>query len=335
MKRILALLLTLCSLLTVAVAEEAALPIYHAMKRNFVETVRPEWINPNPVVDENRNDRGDYIVYTYADEARLEVSPEVLFYREYSGTMETIDGTETLPCQATSGQMVSLAPYLPPMGSSDAETPPTLEKTVLTGIALNDAKGKLEALLTMLNLTGYSCAYALDMSVERVMALGKERDARVEAGEEYSNVPLWNDTQMTADDEGFFLQYKCALNGTALEPTGFAVNALVTRRGVVSLTVRDAYAVGTVYETPEQLLTAQAMLDLLIKDGGDSEKYNAAAGNAKLELYYYPMRASNKKDGMVFSPMWLVTYGFADGGEARDAWAVYSAVDGRRIADSF
>ena len=49
-------------------------------------------------------------------------------------------------------------------------------------------------------------------------------------------------------------------------------------------------------------------------------------------LTHMPVRAENKRDGMVFAPVWKVTY--VDGaGEKKgfDSWAVFNAVNGKLI----
>ena len=46
-----------------------------------------------------------------------------------------------------------------------------------------------------------------------------------------------------------------------------------------------------------------------------------------IELTYAPARATNKEDGMVFTPAWYVTY-FDTKDASYEAFAIFDAVDG-------
>ena len=51
-----------------------------------------------------------------------------------------------------------------------------------------------------------------------------------------------------------------------------------------------------------------------------------------VELTHMPVRAENRQDGMVFAPVWKVTY-VDESGEKNgfDSWAVFNAVNGKLI----
>ena len=55
----------------------------------------------------------------------------------------------------------------------------------------------------------------------------------------------------------------------------------------------------------------------------------------RASLKYAPMRAPEKKDGMVMAPAWYIEYTFVDGSVTEEGWAWYSALDGKLIMDCY
>ena len=51
-----------------------------------------------------------------------------------------------------------------------------------------------------------------------------------------------------------------------------------------------------------------------------------------MELIYLPVRAENKQEGMVFAPVWELSYA-DEAGEKKDieSWAQFNAVNGKLI----
>ncbi len=311
-----------------AYTQTGTLPVYKATARNFGETLQPELFNGSGIAS-----RGDWTL-TYNDEATLEWAPEALFYREYSGTFNANAGTE-YPAAITarpalSSSIASLASWAM-FGWPDGGMVFTLEKTTLTHLTLTQAQTVFETLLSQLGLQGYACDYALDMSLERIHTLGDSMNAMIQSGAFSTNIPPCDYQLATAEDEGFYLSYH--LYGHA-DGAGdqFSAYALVTARGVVDASIRDAYIPGEVYETPEALVSPETVLAALPKEIAASRYPEKLVRVLRVELTYAAMRASKKADGMVLSPIWSVTYQDEMAGEeGYTSWADFDAVDGKLL----
>lgn len=349
MKRLISIMLALCLGCLVSMSAFAelefilpeeytqlgTLPIYRAIPRDFGENIQPELFNRSSILS-----RDDWHV-VFEDEAILDWAPEALFYRENKGTFDAnersvlADGSKPVepaivPLGALSSAISGLASYTASEGAS-------LERTALTHITLEEAKQTLEALLAKLNMTGYICDYALDMSLTRILALGNDENDRIASGELSTNVPPYDYTLATEADEGFFLSYhkqgeRIGLGNSDL----FSVYAYVTQRGIVNLALREDYMQGEVYLTPEKLVDYQEVLKALPKEMAASRFSEKLASVLEVRLTYSAIRAAKKVDGMVLTPTWLVIYqdesAMASGYEC---WAEFNAVDGKLLRAMF
>ncbi|MDD3412335.1 MAG: DUF4179 domain-containing protein [Eubacteriales bacterium] len=311
------------------------MPIYRAEKRDLGSVLQPEWFNQSGIA--SRDEYG----LTFNDEAQLSWAPEAVFYAEYSGTStcfyENADTGEsvpnTVPSPTLAHQISSLASWAT-SGWPGTGGVYTLEKTELMQITLEQAKATFEALLAKLNLTGYHCDYALDMSLERVQELGNDMNAQIRSGS-FPNAQEVDYSLVTAEDEGYFLSYHRWTDTQAESNSDlFSAYAYVTPRGVEHASIRDMYAQGEVYDTPEKLVDPQSVIDALPGEIAVSRFPDGAVGSiASVRLTYQPMRAPDKKDGMVLSPVWVVSYYEDDvknrGGYA--SWAEFNAVDGKLL----
>lgn len=360
LKRIGILLLALTLLCSIALAEEPAvvvpdiyqqtgtLPLYAAITRTdeaapLYDLVQAEWFNQSgEPAYENGSRRGRVDVFTFPDGAVLTAGPEYVDYVEYDGTMETLDPfgegvpPETLPKPSLKNAIGTLAASARQCWP-ELEEQPQMENTQLGDLSLENAKATLEALLDKMGLEGWQCVYALDMSVDRIHALGQNYREKLEG---ISNTPI--PAYETADekDQGFYLYYEKALNGVSLEHeaengSAFSISAYVTASGLHSFVLRDTHAIGDVYDTPDGLISASEALSAFeggnpkrIRDGFESpEPY-------ELCLTYRPARAASKKDGVVMTPAWFIRYTFLDGSPC-DGWAWYSALDGTLMEDCY
>jgi hypothetical protein len=354
MKRILSVLLILCiGILSSATAlagnaqpeiiapeaytQNGTLPIYRAIEQDFTKDFIPELFNQSGIA--SREKWG----VLFKDEAQLQLSPGALYYSEYSGTFDANNNQEEQdagpaisPLAALSGEIYNLA------GTALEGWPGTdevykLDKTALTHITLDEAKATLEALLAKLNVNGYVCDNALDMSLERIVALGNDKNAMIASGEYFTNVPPYVFTKAPAEDEGYFLSYHKP--GSSDEGQGylFRVYAYVTSRGVVKANISDMYIPGEVYFTPEKLVTPEAVMEKLPEEIAASQFPDMkVASISSLCLTYAPMRAANKADGMVLSPIWRVVYQDAQAAAGGyDCWAEFDAVDGKLLEATF
>lgn len=320
----------------VSVPEEyektGTLPVYQAQPRDFGAGVRPELFNQSGIADQKE----DFIVF--GDESTLSWAPEALFYGEYKGTYngnykEKDQPEMPIPLPTLSHSVSDLAGsvYFGWYRDDPRFSGLKLEKTELSGISLEAAKARVEKLLSELGLEGYACAWALDMDVERIKALGESENAWVK--DSPSNAPLVDYSQATAENEGYCLRYE---NGVDNSIDGnFVITAYVTEKGIVTFTARDPYQKGEVVSRPEKLVEPDSILKRLPEEIAKSRFSEMTVREVvSLELIYAPARAKNKADGMVFTPAWLIKYYDTDAREY-EACAVFNAVDGSLLSANF
>ena len=78
-------------------------------------------------------------------------------------------------------------------------------------------------------------------------------------------------------------------------------------------------------EAPDTLITSEKAVERLHEEVARSRNSEKVVRIKTVELTYMPIRAENKRDGMVFAPVWKVEKkGF-------DSWAVFNAVNGKLI----
>lgn len=361
MKKIVSTVLMLCliALSALALAEpeivtpeeyqkNGTLPVYRAVKRDIGEGLDAALFNQSGIA------KRDQYRIVFNDEAELSWAPEALFYVENKGTFdanaaerernpEQLDA-ETLkkrlpadmaPLPAMSNRVADLASWASfgRPGTGETYAP---EKDTLTHITLKEAEQALEKLLEKLNVQGYRPYKWLDMSVTRIHTLGESLNAAIQSGELYTNIPPFDYAAATAEDEGFYLRYERP--GLERESGGgaqYSVVAFVTGRGVVYLNLRDEYMQGEMYDTPKTLIDAKTAIDALPKAIAASRYGSKLVSIEKAELSYAPMRAPDKKDGMVFSPVWCISYQDEESKGRYTCWAEFSAIDGRLVDAMF
>ncbi len=172
-----------------AYTNTGSLPVYAAVTRDFGMDLRPELFNQSGIA------REDSYLITFKDEAQLSWAPEALFYEEYRGAYnanykdpqmkESLIPLETI-AHAASDLAGDVYSGWPDNGACWAGI--TLQKTALAGITLDEAKAKLEALLSALQVEGYTCDYALDMDVARIQTMGGQMNQMIQENE-YCNPP--------------------------------------------------------------------------------------------------------------------------------------------------
>lgn len=349
MKKWIALLLAALMLISTGAVAEEVYPIYKATARtqeevNFFDKVDPEWFNQSGQAKyENTSRRARSDLFTFADGAQLDIDASYISYIEYDGEHYMIYGEDpehpggpfARPSFASEIGYVAFEQLVEALYRPAAAVP-ALEKTELFGITLTQAEKAVEDVLNKLGLKGYERAYALDMSAERIREWGA---AYVEEHKTFYNVydRYYDFAAATEVDEGYYLIYTQTLNGLPVgNPDSMEnVQAFVNASGIVTFELRNSYAIGGVYSTPEKLLSEdeirkcfEADNDRRIKDHFFEPTY------VKATLKYAPMRATEKKDGMVMMPAYYIEYTFMDG-SISDGWAWYSAVDGKLIMDCY
>ena len=312
-------------LVTAAYQETGTLPVYTAKETDFTESVDPASFNQTGIASGAGTEE-----IRFADHAILMLSPEALFYNEY------IDDHYT---EAASAVIVDRA-WVRTWSGHRGEF--TLDKTALSGVTLEEAKAEAEAMLTRLGIDGnqYVCIEVLDLSLERIRAMGAIWEQAIADGEllvdddyqpcDYSAIP--------ESEEGYYLAY--APLGVDTAPAGGRYSAVfyVTSRGIVHASVRNQFTRGDLVDTPDTLITPDAAIQKLAEALGRSLSwYDKVIKSVKqAALTYDAVRAENKADGMIFVPVWMILY--QDESAVRqdyDCYALINAVDGSLIDASF
>ena len=298
--------------------QTGTLPIYKATARDFSAVLRPELFNRSGIAEQS-----EYGV-TFQDGALLQWGPEAVFYNEFISGSEWV---QTLKCWVADLASDALRDNLY-----------SLEATTLTEITLDKAQATVTQLLDALGMSGYTCDTALDMSIDRIVAMGSKWNAQRDAGYINTNLPHYDLDKVTTADEGYFLSYH-KLGQAFDQKTGdrFSVYAYVTAKGIVRASIRDYCIPAEVYDTPAALIPPQAAVDAL-PDAIRASRYPdmQALSITDVALKYEPMRAPNKKDGMVLSPVWLVIYQDCESNSrSNTGWAAFDAVTGKLFDAAF
>ena len=350
MKKWIALLLAALMLISTGAVAEEVYPIYKATARtqeeaSFFDKVDLEWFNQSGQSKyENTSRRARSDLFTFADGAQLDIDTSYISYIEYDGEHYMIYGEDpehpggpfARPSFASEIGYVAFDQLVEALYHPDVHVP-DLEKTALSGVTLAQAEAAVEDVLAKLDLAGYERTFALDMSAERIREWGS---AYVEEHKTYYNIydRYYDFGAATEADEGYYLIYTQNLNGLPVgNPDGTEnVCAFVNASGIVTFELRNSYAIGNVYATPDKLLSEdeirkcfEADNDRRIKDHFTEPTF------VKATLKYAPMRAPEKKDGMVMTPAWYIDYIFVDGSSTEEGWVWYSAVDGKLIMDCY
>ncbi|MBQ6961027.1 MAG: DUF4179 domain-containing protein [Clostridia bacterium] len=316
-----------------AYRETGTLPVYRAVEADFTKTVNPEWFNGTgtkdgaDTLDIRLKDDRDVL---FADNARLSLSPEALFYNEYA---------DEAYAKADSGVIVELI-WMRKWENHRGEF--TLEKTELSGIALSEAQAQAEALMEKLGMAcnQYVCDEALDMSLERIQTMGAIWEKAIADGEllvdddyqpyDYSAIP--------ASEEGYYLHYSPL--GVEMTAAGGRYGAIfyVNGRGIVYANIRNQFNRGEIVTAPETLIAPDAAIQTLAEEMGHSLSRHDEEIKAvqQVALTYEAVRAENKSDGMVFVPTWMILY--QDTSAVRQGYSCYAlinAVDGTLIDATF
>ena len=309
-----------------AYQETGTLPVCQAVETDFTKSVKPEWFNQTGIVSGAGTEE-----IRFADHAILNLSPEGLFY------FESTDDNYT---EAPSNVIVERA-WVRNWTGHRGEF--TLDRTELTGITLTDAKATAEETITRLGIGSnqYVCNEALDMSLERIRTMGAVWEQAVADGGllvdggdyqpyDYSSIP--------ASEEGYYLEY--SLLGVDTSPAGGRYKAIfyITSRGIVYANIRNPFSRGEIVNTPDTLITSDIAISRLAEELGKSlSRYDKEIKSIqRVALTYEAIRADNKAEGMVFTPVWLILYQ-DDTAVQQDysCYALINAVDGSLIDASF
>ena len=318
--------------------ETGTMPVYKATETVFTDRVDPAWFNQTGIAEEPY--AGGFV---FNDHARLDMGAQALYYQEYTdelydyNTRERTHGNpdvkpNLMPKPALSYAIASMAgdihfgyDYVKGLDIS-------LEKTELSHLSLAQAQEQAEALLEKLGLKGYACAYALDMSLERIQSLAAPCCAFWYEGDwPASNGPRPDYSQATDADEGYYLFY--TLEGIDdLSDGRHQISLFINARGIVSANIVNLYDRGEALYTPDRLITPQKAVERLYEEIAHARYGDTVRRVQRVALTYSAVRADNKADGMVLVPVWQVAYLKEEhDGDDYCGWAEFNAVNGALI----
>ena len=319
-----------------AYKQTGTLPVYRATAADLTQAIDPAWFNESGIA-EWRSD----IDIIFNDHAVLGFSPESVWYAEYSDEFYDANQTERerytpdiapdyRPMPAFSYAILDIAADVH-NGTKEFVKGVGLEHEELALITLETAKARAEELLEKLGVNGFACAYALDMSVDRIKTLGeKYNEFWYESGQGYSNLPQQDYSAAALEDEGYYLYYSPLGVDHSSDPRHMA-SLYVNSRGVVFANIYNYFNRGETLYTPDTLITPEQALERLGEAITHTRYAKKVDALDRVALSYSAVRAENKANGMVFVPAWQIR--FLDG--ENEHYANINAVDGSIIDSSF
>lgn len=318
--------------------ETGTMPVYQATENDFTKTVQPEWFNQSGMAKEERAKKSVRMIFN--DHAELSFDAGSIFYAEYTDEMFDYNWKERengnpdieammLPKRALSQDITYMASMVH-TGNADFTKGVSFEHDQLPNLSLEDAKHTAEALFEKLGLQGYELAWKLDMSLDRIRTLGDAYNQFWFEGDGYSNAPRQDYSAATAEDEGYFLVYT-PLGVDRISDGRHQMTMFITSRGIVYANMVSYYTRGEEAYTPEKLISHEEAVALLYAEAAKSRDGIQVKSIERAALTYVAVRAENKKDGMVFVPVWQILFKEEGEGEEYTSWAEFNAVSGTLI----
>lgn len=316
-----------------AYTENGTLPVYAAVARDFSQGLDYAWFNPSGVTKETLDARHGGGAVDFADGGHLDWGSYYFFYSTYDGTYEATgeleDGsasTEILPRLSLPAAVSDMASWMVHGFPGTGEVY-SLEQAELGSITLAQAQAQAQALMANLGMTGYTCTTALDMGVERIHKMGALLNEAIDTGKLYTNAFRQDYAAATAADEGYFLCYhKFGSDGDIAGQ--FEAVFYITADGIKTISLRDAYQLGSVVQTPASLVDAQTVAAALPGEMASSRYPEKLRQITRATLTWMPVR-EGKGDGMVMTPVWVLSYLTEESQpQGYECWAVFDAIHG-------
>ena len=318
--------------------ETGIMPVYRAIENDFTKTVQPEWFNQSSVAKKEGSNKSTSL--TFNDHAELSISPEAIYYAEYTDELFDYNWKERendhpeiepmmLPKQALSQGIAYMAGYVH-TGHADFTKGVLFERDQLTHLSLEEAQHTAEALFEKLGLQGFELAWKLDMSLDRIRTLGEAYNRFWFEGGGYTNAPRQDYAAATAEDEGYFLVYT-PLGVDHVSDGRHQITLFVSSRGIVYANIVSTYNRGEAVYTPEKLISPEEAVTRLYAEAAKSRDDIKVKSIKRVALTYVAVRAENKQDGMVFAPVWQVLFMEEDVEEEYTSWAEFNAINGTLI----
>ena len=112
----------------------------------------------------------------------------------------------------------------------------------------------------------------------------------------------------------------------------FHADVYVTAKGFASINICDLYVNGEVYAVPDKLVDWQRVADKLPSELSQGRYPLTLDKILSAQLVQCPVRADKAGDGMVLTPVWVITFDAHDNDESyENTHAVFDAVDGHLI----
>ncbi len=321
--------------------ETGTIPYYQATENDFSAIIHPEWFNRGGILKEESDTGSAY--YVFNDHAVLDVAPEYVGYREYTDEpfdynwrAREMDDPGLEPAWGDkptfSDSIAAVASFVNWGDDAGFAEGTVFEKKQLTYLSFEDADVKAKKMMDLLQLSGYELTWALDMDLGRIKTLGqKYNEYWYESGSGFTDAPRYDYNLATAEDEGYYLIYT-QTGAAGLDETQGSASFFITSRGIVYAEVRCYYMAGEEAGAPDTLITSGEAVRRLYEEAGRSRNGERIVSIRTVELTHAPVRAENRQEGMVFTPVWKVTY-VDESGEKNgfDSWAVFNAVNGMLI----
>ena len=321
----------------VSYKENGTLPVYQATENDFRKTLQPEWFNQSGVAEKTSN--GDVVV-TFNDHAMLTYAAEAIWYAEYTDELFDYNWRERehdnpdieprlLPKQALSQGITDIA-FSVYSHLGDYTEGVSFDRDQLTLLSLERAEQTAQALFDQLGIQGFDLSWKLDMSLERIRELGEAYNRLWFEGGGYTNSPRQDYASATAEDEGYLLVYT-PLGITQASDGSQRITLFVNSRGIAYANIVSTYNRGEAVYTPEQLISPAEAVARLYAEAARSRDNIRVKSIERVALTYVAVRAENKQDGMVFTPVWQVLFKEEGRAEEYVSWAEINAVNGTLI----
>ena len=317
--------------------ETGTIPIYRAVKNDFASIMQPEWLNQSGIAEK----RGEG-AYTFNDHADLFYYPESISYMKYTGEMVEINWAEreeNPEIEPEWGQQIALPHAIERLanaayaGMREYAKGVTLEHEQLTLISLAEARQEAETFIARVGMEdqGYELACALDMDLERIRTIGEGYN-RFWYDEGRRNSDMLDYTTATVEDEGYFLLYTPLGAPRISYMDSSYLTLYVTSRGIEDAHFGAEYRREEIVDTPASLISPDEAAARFYEELASADSRLTVDSLDQIALVYLPSRAKNKKDGMVFIPVWQISY--TSHGRNRH-WAYFNAMDGKLINSMF
>ena len=204
----------------------------------------------------------------------------------------------------------------------------TFERDQLTLLSLAAAEQTAQTLFDRLGLHGFDLAWKLAMSLERIHTLGEAYNHLWFEGGGYTNSPRHDYASAVVEDEGYLLIYT-PLGITQASDGRQRIMLFINGRGIAYANIVSEYRCGEVAYTPDKLITPEEAVVNLYQEASNSRTGVKVDTIERVALTYAAIRAENKQEGVVFTPVWQVR--FREPGKEYTSWAEFNALNAAMI----